>query len=207
VANLGNSFTAHPESRLPAPLAGNFCPVTFSSRRPRSRCRSLFQKNERSRRGSRAEEPSPRPPGQLGRAREGFVKLCTRNRPTAARSDRTSSNGILDNPTGPDTADVTSSGSGPRYRGSNPCLPAISPYRTNTYAWRVSIQNPCLSSVIPFFDFDFRSRRQSSPVFLHILDSTGDANDVQRSPEPLPMCARSTLGNRFRTRLATHIKT
>jgi hypothetical protein len=31
VANLGNTFTAHPESRLPAPLAGNLCPVTFSS--------------------------------------------------------------------------------------------------------------------------------------------------------------------------------
>ena len=37
--------------------------------------------------------------------------------------------------------------SGRRYRGSNPCLPAISPYRTTYLRQRVAIPNPCLSGI------------------------------------------------------------
>jgi hypothetical protein len=37
-------------------------------------------------------------------------------------------------------------GSGPRYRGSNPCLPVKFPAIATTYVPRVSFDNPCLSA-------------------------------------------------------------
>jgi hypothetical protein len=51
VANLGNTFTAHPESRLPAPLAGNLCPVTFRHAGRVLGADLYSKKKERSRRG------------------------------------------------------------------------------------------------------------------------------------------------------------
>src|SRR5262249_55077276 len=55
---------------------------------------------------------------------EKFLKLCTTKVPSPPETEQMSHAIFRTKPTKPDITDVSSAASGPRYRGSNPCLPA-----------------------------------------------------------------------------------
>jgi hypothetical protein len=66
----------------------------------------------------------------------------------------------------PQITDDVWAASGPRYRGSNPCLPAIPLSHATIYGERISISIPCLGLNISLSDFNLRACSLSSPVFL-----------------------------------------
>jgi hypothetical protein len=102
--------------------------------------------------GSRGRRPRWPHPGTL----ERNLKLCARKHPPTAYTAGGCAAKSPTQPTRPDNTQTTSCRSGPRYRGSNPCLPAIrlacierslpstmlrEPRATSRGSWRAPMEN------------------------------------------------------------------
>src|SRR5262249_45681537 len=90
-------------------------------------------------------------------------------RPFPTEDDRMVRANFLGKPTPPEIIDAASGLSGPRYRGSNPCLPATILSRTITYGKLVSVSNPCLSVHHPVLGLQLRQGAiRQSPLCFHV---------------------------------------